>query len=370
MRLPVLGGDDRSPIDIEQVTQMVDLYLENGYTYFDSAYNYHSGQSEVAFREAVSSRYDRDAFQFTTKLPLRRPMDKSEMRALTDESLSRSGLSFFDLYFLHGIGADRLEMIDSCDGWGYMRGLKEEGIAKNIGFSYHGNADGLKRILDARQPDEIDIVQLQINYLDWESSMVQSRLCYEACVERGIGVIVMEPIKGGSLANFTGEIADMFKAADPDASIASWALRFVMELEGVVTVLSGMSALDQVVDNVKTANAFAPLTAENHEMLKEVIKAIDRVPLIQCTDCRYCVDDCPENINTPRIMDVLNDYTKYNNLQGARRQYGFATGPGFGGDGPVFGKASDCTKCRLCEENCPQELAIVDLHEKAAALFE
>ena len=370
MRLPVQGVGEQAPIDIEQVKQMVDHYLENGYTYFDSAYNYHNGQSEVAFREAVSSRYPREAFQFTTKLPLRRPMDKTEMRTFTDESLQRAGLEYLDLYFLHGIGPDRIQMIDDCDGWGYLQDLKAEGIAKNVGFSYHGHADGLKRILDARQPGEIDIVQLQINYLDWDSPQVQSRLCYEACVERGIGVIVMEPIKGGSLANFGGEMAELMKAADPDASIASWALRFVMELEGVVTVLSGMSNLAQVEDNVKTANAFKPLTPENHEMLKEVIAAIERVPLIQCTDCRYCMDDCPENIPTPRIINVLNEYIKHNNQSGMRRSYGFAVGGGFGGDAPPTGKASDCTKCGTCEANCPQELKITELLEQAVALFE
>ncbi|MCL2137444.1 MAG: aldo/keto reductase [Coriobacteriia bacterium] len=369
MRLPVLGTDERSPIDIDQLKQMVDLYLENGYTYFDSAYNYHGGMSEVAFREAVSSRYPRDAFQFTTKLPLRRPMDFDEMRALTNESLERSGLEYFDLYFIHGIRPDSIEMINNARGWDYIQGLKQEGIAKNVGFSYHGDAAGLARILDARQAGDIDIVQLQINYLDWESPQVQSRLCYETCVERGIGVIVMEPIKGGSLANFGGDIADIFKAADPEASIASWALRFVMELEGVVTVLSGMSALNQVEDNVRTANSYKPLTEADHAMIKEVITAIDSVPLIQCTDCRYCLDDCPENINTPRIMDAMNDYIKYNNLQGARRQYGFATMPGPGGGAP-YGKSSDCTECGTCEKVCPQELEIMEIHKQAVALFE
>jgi len=369
MRLPVLGRDDRAPVDIEQVKQMVDYFLENGYTYFDTAYNYHGGMSEVAFREAVVERYPRDAFQLTTKLPLRRPMDKTQMRAMTNESLSRTGLEYFDLYFLHGINAGSLPVIDSSKGWEYMFDLKKEGITKNFGFSYHGDAEGLKQILGRFEPGEIDIVQLQINYLDWDSPSVQSRLCYEAVRDYGAGIIIMEPIKGGSLANFDGEVAEIFKAADPEASFASWALRFCYSLEGVVSVLSGMSTLDQVVDNVATANNFKPLTEADMGVIKEAMAALERVPLIQCTECRYCVDDCPEHINTPGILSLMNEYTKYRNLSGARRSYGFAIGAGFGDSAPA-GKASDCTECRNCEKICPQELPITDYLKEAAALFE
>ena len=377
MRLPMQGFGEQAEIDIEQVKQMADLYLENGYSYFDSAYNYNGGLSEEAFREAVAKRYDRDAFQFTTKIPLRRLMDRTEMRAMTDESLRRSGLEYFDLYLIHGINPMGVELVNEMQGWDYMQGLKQEGIIRNVGFSYHGDAEGLARILDARQPGEIDIVQLQLNYLDWDNPTVQSRLCYEACVERGIGVIVMEPVKGGSLANFGGEVAEIFKAADPEASIASWAIRFAMGLDGVVTVLSGMSSLEQMTDNVSTANSFVPLTDADQAVIAEAVAAIDRVPLIQCTDCKYCLDDCPEDINIPRILDALNDYTKYNNLQSARRQYFFATGPSFGPGGPAggpvgppHGKSSDCTECGTCESICPQELSIMDYHKQAVALFE
>jgi len=370
MRLPYLGRDERSPIDIEQVKQMVDLYLSHGYTYFDTAYNYHGGQSEVAFREAVTERYPRDAFQLTTKLPLYRPHSFDEMRAITDESLARTGLEFFDLYFLHGIGPDRFPLLEQIKAWDYIKNLKAEGKARNVGFSYHGPADALAKILDEREPGEIDIVQLQINYLDWESPQVQSRLCYETVVERGIGVIVMEPVKGGSLANFADEAAGLLKAVEPDASIASWAMRFCLGLEGVVSVLSGMSTLDQVADNVKTADSFVPLTDSDLELLKQVIVALERVPTIPCTNCRYCVDDCPQNINTPRIIEILNDYIRYRNATGGRRQYGFAVGGGFSGNEPPRGKSSDCTQCGTCEQHCPQEIDIIGAHMQAVELFE
>jgi predicted aldo/keto reductase-like oxidoreductase len=370
MRLPYTGSNERSPVDVEQVKQMVDHYLENGYSYFDTAYGYHGGQSEVVFRQAVTERYPRDAFQLTTKIPLYRPHSAEEMRAITDESLSRAGLDFFDLYFLHGIGPDRVAMLDQMGAWDYLQGLKAEGVAKNVGFSYHGPAEALERILEARQPGDIDIVQLQVNYLDWDSPAVQSRLCYEAVVSRGIGVIIMEPVKGGSLANFPDEVARILKAADPDASLASWAMRFCLGLEGVVSVLSGMSNLAQVQDNVKTAESFTPLSEAELALLPEVIEAIERIPLIPCTDCLYCIDECPERIPIPRIISILNDYTKYQNQMGSKRQYGFATGGGFGGMDQPRGKASDCTACGTCEQHCPQDIDIIAANELAVQLFE
>jgi len=369
MRLPYLGTNERSPIDIEQVKQMVDLYLGQGYSYFDTAFNYHGGQSEVAFRTAVTERHPRESFQLTTKLPLYRPHSFEEMQAITDESLQRTGLDYFDLYFLHGIGPDRMEMLDQMDAWGYLQSLKERGLARNVGFSYHGPADALAKALDAHH-GEIDIVQLQVNYHDWDSPAVQSRLCYETVVERGIGVIIMEPVKGGSLANFPPEVAHLLTDVDPEASLASWAMRFCLGLEGVVCVLSGMSALDQVVDNLKTAESFTPLTDSDRELLKEVIKALDRIPTIPCTDCRYCVDECPEHINIPRIIQILNEYTKYQNALGGRRQYGFATSGGFGGNEPPRGKSSDCTACGTCEQHCPQDIDIIGANERAVELFE
>ncbi|MCL2493428.1 MAG: aldo/keto reductase, partial [Clostridiales bacterium] len=246
MRLPAFGNPDE--IDIEQVKQMTDLYMEHGYTYFDTAYVYNSGASEEAVRAAVTERYPRESFQAATKLPLWKPAEFDEMKKTTQTSLDRMGLEFVDLYLLHGIRPDQMEMVDKTRAWDYLASLRESGKAKNIGFSYHGDADTLSRILDAHAKD-LDIVQLQINYLDWEDENVQSRKCYETARDHGLGIVVMEPVKGGSLSNLTPEVADVFMGADPDASLASWAMRFALGLDGVVTVLSGMSSLEQIQDN-------------------------------------------------------------------------------------------------------------------------
>jgi len=370
MRLPRQGNNESAPIDIGRLCEMVDLYLERGFTYFDTAYVYHSGNSEVAFKEAVSKRYPRDAFQITSKLPLWGPVNMEKMRAITDESLARAGLDFFDLYFLHGVGPDRMPMLDEIGAWDYLQMLKAEGKAQNVGFSYHGDAAGLERVLSARKPGEIDIVQLQINYLDWESPTIQSRLCYETARAHDVGIIVMEPVKGGSLSNFTPEVAEIFKSVSSDASLASWAMRFTLGLEGVLNVLSGMSNMEQLIDNMDTTDNFVPLSAQDLKLLEAAKAAIEALDTIPCTNCGYCLDDCPEHINTPRIIGVLNEYEKYRNLRSSSRQYEFATGGWPAGASSGASKSSDCTACGTCEDHCPQDIAIIEAHKKAAALFE
>jgi len=369
MRLPTFPGKPESDVDFEQVKKMVDLYMERGFSYFDTAFRYHGGQSEVAIRIAVTERFARDAFQVTTKLPVNGKSTLDEMQKTTQTSLERAGLDFFDLYFIHGIGHGPVEMLDNIGAWDYLRSVKESGKANNIGFSYHGNADTLNRILDVHGND-IDIVQLQINYVDWDDEEVQSRKCYEACVSHGTGVIVMEPVRGGALANFTPEVADIFKRANPEASVASWALRFALGLDGVVAVLSGMSEIEHVDDNTKTADSFVPLSENEQGVIAEVMEELKKIPTIPCTECRYCVNDCPQKINTPGVINLLNEYTLYQNLPGARRMYGFVTsgfGPS-GGGSPA--KASDCVECGACEDICPQRIKIIDAHKEAVKLFE
>jgi len=368
MRLPTYPGMPESEIDIEQVKEMVDLYMERGFTYYDTAYRYHGGKSEEAIRLAVTERYDRDKFQVTTKLPVSGNTTLDEMKTITQTSLERAGLDFFDLYFIHGIGHGPIETLDKIKVWDYLKGVKESGKTKNIGFSYHGNADTLNRILDIHGKD-IDIVQLQMNYIDWDDEHVQSRKCYEACVSHGTGVIVMEPVRGGTLSNFTPEIADIFKRANPEMSLASWALRYVMGLEGVVTVLSGMSELGHVDDNTRTADSFVPLNDTELGVLAQVMDELKKIPTIPCTECRYCVEGCPQKIGIPRVLDLLNEYTLYQNLPGSRRLYGFITG-GFGPFGGVPAKASDCIECGACEKECPQSIKIIDAMKDAVRLFE
>ena len=367
MRLPLVSKQPDSDIDLEQVKEMVDLYLERGFTYFDTAFVYNEGKSEEAFREAVAKRYSRDEFQVTTKLPLWQPLTYEEMTKFTQISLERMGLDYFDLYFLHGVGPDRLEMINEIGAWEYLKELKKTGKTKNIGFSYHGDAKTLNSILEKHAKD-LDIIQIQANYLDWEDEKIQSRKCYEAVIKHGLGVIIMEPIKGGSLANFTPNIANIFKEANPEASIASWALRFPLSLPGVVVVLSGMSTLEQVMDNTVVADKVVPLSKQEMKVIEKAMKELKKIPTIPCTKCGYCVADCPQKINTPRIIAIMNDYLTYNNLASAKRMYDILITGAFGGMAEP--KASTCIECGSCEKHCPQQIKIIDIHKKIAELFE
>jgi len=363
MRLPELGGQGGSEIDYEMTKKMVDLYMENGFTYFDTAFVYHGGNSEVAIRKAVTERYAREKFQVTTKLPLWKIMTNDEMSEMTQTSLTRSGLDFFDLYFLHGIGPEKTEMIEKMKAFDYLYSIKDKGISKKIGFSYHGDGDTLNKILD-EHAQNIDIVQLQLNYLDWEE---QAKKCHEAALSHGVGIIVMSPVKGGSLANFTPEVADIFKKANPEVSVASWALRFAMHLEGVVTVLSGMSNLEQVADNMKIADTLGPLSKDEMNVIAKAMEEMKKVPTIPCTMCKYCVDCCPKKINSPSIIGLVNEFTTYQSLPNTKRMYEMVTGGVFGGE-PA--KSSDCIECGECERYCPQGIKIIEAHKEAAKLFE
>jgi predicted aldo/keto reductase-like oxidoreductase len=369
MRLPVLPGRPDTDIDIERVKAMVDLYMERGFSYFDTAHVYHGGRSEIAFCEAISSRYPRDSYQVTTKLPIWGGIDRDGLKAKTQESLERTGLDYFDLYFLHGIGPGSLDKLDEIGAWDYLRDVKRSGKARNVGFSYHGDAKTLGRILDTHGPDEVDIVQLQINYLDWESPDVQSRLCYEEVARRDIGVIVMEPLRGGSLVTLAPEVSRIFTDYAPETSLANWALRFPMSLPGVITSLSGMSTIEQVDENTQAVAAFSPLDESEREVIGRAVAVINEIPLIPCTSCRYCVDDCPEHINTPRIIELLNDFKRYNDFATLRRQYTATVKgvPAF--NTPGSGSPSACIRCGSCEEHCPQHIPIMDTHEQVVALL-
>ncbi|MCL2227307.1 MAG: aldo/keto reductase [Oscillospiraceae bacterium] len=363
MRLPGFEGKPDSEIDYELTNKMTDLYLENGFTYFDTAFVYHGGNSEVAIRKALTERHDRSKFQVTTKLPLWQELSFDQMRDMTKTSLERTGLDHFNLYFLHGIGPERVEMIEKMKAFEYLRELKDNGKSKNVGFSYHGDGDSLNSLLD-KHAEHIDIVQLQINYLDWEET---AKKCYDAAIAHDVGIIVMSPLKGGSLSNFTPEVAGVFKKANPEASVTSWGLRFPMHLEGVITVLSGMSNLQQVEDNIKIADTMGSLSADEMKVIDEAMTEMKKIPTIPCTMCRYCVDCCPKKINSPSIIGLLNEYTLYQNLPGAKRMYNMFTGGAWGG---APARSSDCVDCGECERHCPQKIKIIEAHKDAVKLFE
>jgi len=355
MRLPRTKTGE---IDIEQVKEMVDIFLDRGFTYFDTAYVYTG--SEDALREALVKRHPRSAYTIATKMPLWNVYSYEDYELRFKESLDRLGVDYIDFYLLHNLSGDRIDVTEKLGGWDYMKSLKADGRAKHIGFSFHDSPERLDEIL-TKHP-ECEFVQLQINYADWDDDKVQSRRCYEVARKHNKPIVIMEPVKGGSLASMSPEIREIFKAADPDASVPSWAIRYCASLEGVITVLSGMSNAEQVLDNTGYMSSFEPLTDAEHKTIEKVVEALRSIPTIPCTACRYCVEDCPQNINIPGIIETLNDYTLFDNLDGSKRHYGFMSSRG--------GKASDCVECATCESRCPQQIEIMAAMKKAAGLFE
>ncbi len=356
MRLPMLGEE----IDIEQVKKMADTFMSKGFTYFDTAYVYIGGKSEVALKEAVVDRYPRDSFQCATKLPLWDLMGAAEMESTFQESLDRAGLKYYDFYLLHAMDHTKVKKADEIDAWGFMKRIKEEGRAKHIGFSFHDSAEVLEGIL-ASHP-EMEFVQLQINYADWEDDNLQSLKCYEVARKYNVPVIIMEPVKGGSLATMPEEIQKLYREANPELSVPSWAVRYAASLEGIVTVLSGMSNEEQLNDNVSYMENFQPLSDAERETVQKAVEILNTLPTIPCTGCKYCVDGCPQKINIPGIFEAMNEYILYNNLERAKHSYENAVKEG--------GKASDCIQCGACEAHCPQHIGIIETLEKAAATLE
>ena len=358
MRLPKKDG----VIDIEESKKMVDLYMSKGFTYFDTAYVYDNGKSEEAANEILVKRYPRDSFQLATKLPL---WDKNssveEVKQRFYTSLERTGAGYFDYYLLHNLGGERSAIYEEYGMWEFVQELKEKGLVKHFGFSFHDNAAALDEIL-TKHP-EAEFVQLQINYADWEHKHIESRKCYEIARKHNKPVIIMEPVRGGSLATLPDIAADVFKTANPKMSIASWAIRFAASLEGVITVLSGMSTYEQVSDNISFMENFLPLDDEELETCHKVREIIEKIPQVPCTNCCYCVKGCPKNIQINEIFGALNFLDKYNNKTAATDRYNGAVNK------ENRGKASDCIACRKCESVCPQHIEIVKELSRAAEVF-
>ncbi len=357
MRLPEADGK----IDHEEVCRMADAYIAAGLNYFDTAYVYHSGLSEVEAREAVVKRYPRDAFMLATKLPGWELKTMEDRDRIFNEQLERAGVEYFDFYLLHSIeegNVDTYEKLD-CFSWGVSK--KKEGKIRHFGFSFHGSPELLERLLN--EHPEVEFVQIQLNYLDWNNPVVRSGKLYNILHKRNIPIIVMEPVKGGSLAGLKPELEAKYKAARPDSSIASWALRFVASLPGVMTILSGMTHEDQMMDNISTFTNFEPLSDDERAVVDEVTGIMLDIPLIGCTACRYCCDGCPMNISIPDVFRCVNTMTLYGDQFRPKAFYGGLVNIG-------KGRASDCIACGQCEGVCPQHLPVISLMKNAAEMLD
>lgn len=362
MRLPQFDENDATSIDIERVKGMADTFMERGFTYFDTAAPYHGKHSEIAFREAVVKRYPRESYIVADKLTLGM-IDKAEdMQSFFDGQMERTGLDYIDIYLLHALGKESYAKAQNFKAFEFAAQKKAEGKVKHVGFSFHDSAEVLDQILT--EHPEVEYVQLQLNYLDWEDDNVQSRKCYEVAVKHGKKVLVMEPVKGGSLAVVSPAVEKLFKDYNPDASPASWAVRFCASLEQVVMVLSGMSTEEQVEDNTSYMQDFVPLNAEEMAIVEKAAEMIRNDIAIPCTGCSYCVEDCPQNIAIP---DYFKIYNRFKQLQGTTAMWDRQN---YAKKAKERGKASDCIECGLCEGHCPQHLEIRKFLKDVAEVLE
>ena len=390
MRLPLLDEGDQKSIDLKQLSQMVDLFLDKGFTYFDTAYPYHEEQSEIAVRKCLVERYARETFLLADKMPLFQVNRAADYERIFREQLEKCGVEYFDYYLLHNLGTDRYGKTLELGGFDFAARMKREGYIRQMGFSFHDSAELLERILT--EHPEVDFVQLQINYLDWESPVAQSRLCYETVVRHGKPVVVMEPVKGGTLATLPERATQVLREVEAGGSTdtvagtaavlgteavastaentsttpglthspASYAVRYAASLENVFMVLSGMSNLAQLEDNTSYMQEFVPLSARERAALAQVTDIMNETIDIPCTSCRYCMEECPKNIHIPAYFGLYNLYSvtgKKTNMYYQRYSMD-------------HGKALDCIKCGKCERICPQHISIREQLKRFAKLYE
>lgn len=363
MRLPLTNPDEASSIDVEQVKDMVDAFIENGFTYFDTAWMYCGFQSECATKEALVDRYPRDSYTLADKLHAEYIKTREDRDKIFNEQLRKTGVEYFDYYLLHDIGVDHYKIYQELDCFTWLKEKKEQGLVRHIGFSFHDSAKMLDQVLT--EHPEVEFVQLQLNYLDWDSEGVQSRKCYETAVKHGKPVIVMEPVKGGTLAKVPERAERMFKEYHPDMSVPSWAIRFAASNEHVMMVLSGMSNMEQLQDNMSYMADFQPLNEEEQEIIRKAVEIINSGIEIPCTGCSYCTEGCPQNIAIPKYFSLYNA-----DLQECEEKGWKPQGEYYDRLTKTFGKASDCVECGQCESVCPQHLPVIRHLKEVAARFE
>ena len=364
MRLPRNNPDNAADVDVEQVKKMVDLFMERGFTYFDTAWMYNGFASENVAKEALTDRYPRESYTLATKLHAGFFNSLEDRDKVFNEQLRKTGAGYFDYYLLHGIEQSMIDKYEEFDCFNWLLDKKAQGLVRHCGFSFHDTPELLDAIL-TKHP-EMEFVQLQLNYLDWKSRWIQSEACYKVAEKHGKPVIVMEPVKGGTLANLPEEAEKLFKEHDPEMSVPSWAIRFAASQPNVMVVLSGMSNLEQMDNNTSYMQDFKPLSEEEQQLCFKAAEIINNQITIPCTSCHYCTEGCPMQICIPEYFSIYNEdmredlskkgwtinFTNYEILS------------------KTHGKASDCIGCGQCEGVCPQHLTIIDFLKDVAAHYE
>ena len=355
MRLP-MNGDQ---VDIAETTRMVDEFLAQGFNYFDTAHGYIGGKSELALKECLTSRYPREAYSLTDKLTDSYFKTEADIRPFFESQLEACGVDYFDFYLMHAQNADNFKKFKACRAYETAFALKAEGKIRHVGLSFHDRAEVLDQILT--EYPQVEVVQIQFNYLDYDDIAVQSRKCYEVCRKHGKPVLVMEPVKGGSLVNLPEEakkVLDDLHGGSP----ASYAIRFAAGFPGMMVVLSGMSNMEQMKDNLSYMRDFKPLNETELAAVNKVQEIFHKMNMIPCTACRYCVEGCPKQISIPDLFAIMNIKQLHHDWNADYYYEEVHTAPGR--------RASDCLKCGKCEKICPQHLPIRKLLEEIAKEFD
>lgn len=361
MRLPTTDDNDPTSVNQELFIQMVDLYMEKGFNFFDTSYAYHDGTSETAIRKALVERYPRESFEICDKMPTWLLTNEKDNDKFVNEMLERLGITYFDVFLVHNINTPWLKNAINANTFEYVKKMKEDGIARKIGFSFHEKADLLKEFLE-EYGDMFDVVLLELNYLDWEDSSIEAHKCYDLCVEYGLDVYVMEPLKGGVIVNPPEDIKNDFKEFNPDKSIASLAIRFCASLDNVKIVLSGMNKMEDLIDNCDTYENFKPIDKTEEEFLEKMAQKLASKLAVACSECGYCVDSCPEMIPIPEYLSLYN--TSKNQPESNIYKLYFEKIA----DEKVA--ASECTFCGSCIDYCTQQIDIPSVLEEAIEHFE
>ena len=364
MRLPVLKNGTEKTADMDQIISMVDTFMDRGFTYFDTAYFYMDSKSEDIVRQTLVERYSRESFRLADKMPIMFLADKTEedQAKVFDNQLKKCGVDYFDYYLLHNLNESDYEIAAKLNSFDFLRKQKEDGRIRHYGFSYHGSADFLDRLL-TELPD-MEFVQLQINYLDWDDERVQARKCYEVAVRHGKPVRVMEPVKGGRLVDVPEKVRELMHKMHPEWSVASWAIRFAASLDNVEVVLSGMSTLEQMEDNTSYMADSVPLNQDEKDVLVKAAEILVAEPVIACTNCRYCMEKCPKQIPIPDLFALYNQDRRLRR-EGKTPRYEL-----YEQTTENTGKASDCLKCGGCEKVCPQNLKIISRLIRVREIYE